>query len=119
MFPIPGALAAYGLVLLSTLGGIVGALAGFLAAHAFKLRATAIWKNGIIGATAFIATFFVCLLIPYRNTISYKLDGGVTVTSTMDHYQHPLELGLILAGFIPILFELDRFRRSRRSGPSS
>src|SRR5467141_3361677 len=119
MFPISGALTAFVLVFLSFLSGMIGALTGFLVSRTFRLRTRAVWKNGIIAVATFVATFFTCLLIPYQNTITYKLDGGGTVTSTMGHYQHPLELGLIMAGFIPILFELDRFRRSRRSGPSS
>jgi hypothetical protein len=119
MVPFSWVLLAAFLVSVLVFSAIIGALAGFLAARTFRLRATAIWKNGIIGAVAFAATFFACLLIPYENSITYKLGAGGTVPSTMRHYQHPVELGCILAGLFPILYAFVRSRRSRRSSPSA
>jgi hypothetical protein len=117
MFPFSGFF-VYGLVMTSIFSGVIGMLAGFLTARAFRFSPTAMWKNGIIGAAAFNATFYASWLIPYQNTVTSKMDHG-TATITMSHYQYGDILGYILAGVFPILYVLVRFRRSRRNSPSA
>src|ERR1700731_4826773 len=117
MFPFSG-FVVYGLVIASIFSGLIGALTGFVASRAFRFRPIAVWKNGIIGAAAFNATYYASWLIPYQNTVVSKMDHG-TAAITMSHYKYGDILGYILAGVFPILYLLARFRRSRRNSPSA
>ena len=46
----------------------------------------------------------------HTNTITYELSGGTHVTSTMNNYQHPERVAVVVAIILPILYELYRKR---------
>lgn len=48
-----------------------------------------------------------------RNTISYQTKEGVLVTSTMNTYQHPERVAIVVAVLLPLLHELYRLKRAR------
>jgi len=59
-----------------------------------------------------VAGFVGCVAMPWpRSTISYHLDGGTLVTSTMNTYQHPESIALGLAILLPVLRELYRWKK--------
>jgi len=54
---------------------------------------------------------FISIVMPWHtNTISYELSGGTHVTSTMNSYQHPERVAVVVAIILPILHELYRKR---------
>jgi H+/Cl- antiporter ClcA len=96
------------------IGLVVGALIGVLASLllGLKIQARDIVIDAILGALGFDIAWTIVLLIPWRNTITYRVDHTV-VTSTMSHYQHPDLLAYIAAMLFPVLHEIHRFRRLR------
>jgi hypothetical protein len=68
--------------------------------------------DGIFRAVGFSVAWEMVLLIPWQNTITYRV-GNTMVTSTMNHYQHPNLLAYVAAGLLPVLNEIRRFRKSR------
>lgn len=95
------------------IGLVVGAVTGLLACLLLrlKIRAKDIVMGGIFGALGFSLAWEIALLIPWRNTVTYRL-GNTMVTSTMDHYQHPDLLAYLAACLLPVLHEIHRFRKS-------
>jgi hypothetical protein len=67
-----------------------------------------------LGSFGFLAGFIGSILMPWpRNAISYALDGGTSVTSIMNTYQHTERVAIALAILLPLLHELYRFKRAR------
>jgi hypothetical protein len=67
--------------------------------------------DGILGALGFSITWGIVLLIPWRNTIAYRV-GDAMVTSTANHFQHPDLLAYVAACLLPILHEVQRSGKS-------
>ena len=93
---------------------VVGAVIELLACLLLRLtiRARDILVDSILGAIGFQVAWEIVFLIPWRNTITYRVDHTV-VTSTMDHYQHPDLLAYGAAMLLPLLHEIHRFRSLR------
>lgn len=69
--------------------------------------------DGILGALGFSITWGIVLLVPWRNTIAYRV-GDTMVTSTGNDFQHPDLLAYVAACLLPILHEVQRSRKSAR-----
>ena len=61
--------------------------------------------HGILGVLGFSITWGIVLLIPWRNTIVYRV-GNAMVTSTANHFQHPDLLAYVATCLLPILHEI-------------
>ncbi len=97
-------------------GLAIGALSGWITSLVTKCRPRRIWMDSLLGSIGFIGGFAGAIYMPWHeNTITYKLSDGVTVTSTMNSFQHPERVAIVLAVALPILYELYRWMRSRRS----
>ncbi len=103
-----------------TLSGLgIGALTGGLVALIARNRPPAVLKDGLLGSVGFLTGFFVAALMPWhRNTITYRLDGGTIVTSTMNSYQHPERVAIIVAILLPLMSELYRRRKPNATKPA-
>ena len=65
--------------------------------------------DAFLGAFGYLAAWHACIFMPWpRNTITYRLEGGTQVSSTMNRYQHPERVAIIIAVISPLLYELYR-----------
>jgi hypothetical protein len=102
------------LTVMATLTGMaIGVVSGRLACLVLRLSwCGALW-DASLGAVGFVGGFVGSVLMPWpRNTITYKL-GDTVVSSTMNSYQHPYRVALVLAVLLPVLREFYRWQRSR------
>jgi hypothetical protein len=107
--------AAVFIILYALAGAAIGMLSGWLASVASGCGRQNLWKNAFLGSLGFVLGFLGAALMPWpRNTITYRLQGGGTVTSTMNSYQHPERVAIIMAIVLPILQELYRLKRVRK-----
>jgi len=96
---------------------VIGALTGWLFSLATKRALQGILKDAFLGALGFLAGFIGCILVPWpRNTVVEHLSGGGTVSTTMDRYQPPERVAVVVAVLLPLLNELYRLRRARSEG---
>jgi hypothetical protein len=71
-----------------------------------------ILKDAFLGSFGYIVGFIGCIFMPWpRNTVVGPLDGGGTVSTTMNIYQHPTRVAIVVAIILPRLHELYRFRQ--------
>ena len=106
-------------LILYTLGGaVIGALTGWLTSLSTKCGQLGVWKDALLGSVGFLVGLIGTILMPWHeNTVTEKLEGGGTVTTTMSMYQHPVRIAIVIAVLLPILHELYRFRRVRSNQP--
>jgi hypothetical protein len=98
------------------IGFAVGALSGITISRLLKLniRFRNVVVDGILGSAGFSIGWFVVLSIPWRNTITDYVDQTL-VTSTTGHYQHPYLVAFAAAMLLPIMNELRRYRKLRKT----
>ncbi len=96
--------------LYAVVGGVLGTLSGWLTALAFRSRLR-LKVDATIGSAGFLLGGFISIVMPWHtNTITYELSGGAHVASTMNNYQNPERVAVIVAMILPILYELYRTR---------
>ena len=97
-------------------GMAIGAFSGWVASLVTRCKPRRVWRDSLLGSFGFIGSFFGAIFMPWHeNTITYKLSSGVTVTSTMNSYQHPERVAIAVAVILPALYELYRWMRARKS----
>jgi hypothetical protein len=102
-------------LILYTIGGMaIGAFSGWLTSVLTKCGPRGVWWDALLGAVGFLGGFIGTIFMPWHeNTISERLESGATVTTTMNTYQHPERLAVVVAILLPLLYELFRFWRTR------
>lgn len=111
LFPVPTIVVIAFALLYAVGGGLLGLLSGWITARVLK-SGHKLAVDGSLGAVGFLLGCFIAIVMPWhRNTISYQLSGGTTVTSTMNSYQHPDRVAVVVAFALPVLHELWRKRR--------
>jgi len=114
MFPVPWPVVVAYLLAYALAGIAIGALTGWLVSLIARNHPTALLKDGLLGSVGFLVGFFIAALMPWpRNTITYQLEGGTTVSSTMNSYQHPERVAIVVAILLPLLNELYRWRKRK------
>jgi uncharacterized membrane protein YeaQ/YmgE (transglycosylase-associated protein family) len=114
VFPVSPAATIVNLLGYAIFGMAIGALSGWLTSLITKCGPQGVWKDAFLGLFGYFAGLFGSLLMPWpQNTISEHLEGGGTVTSTMNSYQHPERVAIVMAVLLPLLHELYRFKRGR------
>jgi hypothetical protein len=95
-----------GLIVCLLGGAAIGAITGWLASLVFKCEQRKILKDACLGSLGFLVGFFACVFLPWHeNTISYYLEGGTKVTSTMNIYQYPERVAVLAGGLLARLYE--------------
>ena len=112
MFLAPIPIVIMFLVVYALAGMAIGALTGWITSLMTRCTRQGILKDAFLGLFGFLAGFVGCIFMPWpRNTISYSLDGGGVATSTMNTYQHPERVAIVVAVLLPVLHELYRWRK--------
>ncbi len=115
MLPVPSIVYVIFLLLYSVAGLATGAACGWLVSLGLKGHRSKIWQDSLLGFLGFMGGFIGTIYMPWHeNTVTERLTGGGTVTTTMSSYQHPLQIAVVLAVLLPILYELYRFRLERK-----
>jgi hypothetical protein len=116
MFPIAPIIVVVTYFGFALFGAVIGLFGGWLLSLVTKCGPQGFLKNAGLGALGFLMGFLGCVLLPYpRNTINYQLEGGVVVTSTMNRYQHPYGVAIVMAVFLPLIHEVYRLRQTRKN----
>jgi hypothetical protein len=90
----------------------IGALTGWPAWLTTKGGPGGLWIDLFLGSFGFLAGLLGSILMPWpRNPVYEKLDSGVTMASTMNRYQHPKRVAIVMAVLLPLRHELYRFKR--------
>lgn len=102
-------------LILYAIGGMaIGALSGWLTSLVTKCGPGGVWWDALLGSVGFLGGFIGTIYMPWHeNTISERLEGGGTVTTTMNTYQHPERIAGAIAVLLPLLYELYRLWRTQ------
>ena len=101
------------LILYAIAGMAIGALTGWLTSLIRRSRPRRVLKDAFLGSFGFLAGFFGCVFMPWpENTVVEQLKGGGSVTTTMNTYQHPERVAIVVAVLLPLLHELYWFKRA-------
>jgi uncharacterized membrane protein YeaQ/YmgE (transglycosylase-associated protein family) len=91
----------------------IGAVTGWLTSFVTKYKPQKLFRDACLGALGSLVGFLGCVFLPWHeNTVTY-LDGDTKVTSTINGYQHPERVAIVVAFLLPLLYELYRSRRMR------
>ena len=114
MFPVPPTLVVIRLVLYAIAGMAIGALSGWLVSLITKCGPKGALRDAFLGSFGFLAGLIGCIFVPWpTNTVVEQLEGGGSVATTMNTYQHPERVAIVVAVLLPLLHEVYRFRRAR------
>ena len=114
MLSVPLIVVILFLIAYAIAGVAIGAISGWLATLATKCRPQGVWRDALLGSFGFLAGFIGCAFMPWpRNTVVEHLEGGGSVATTMNSYQHPERVAIVMAILLPLLHELYRFKRAR------
>jgi uncharacterized membrane protein YeaQ/YmgE (transglycosylase-associated protein family) len=115
MLPDSPAILAIFMLLDSVVGLVIGAVCGWLVSLVSKGHRSKLWHDSVLGILGLLSGIAAVTYMPWhQNTITERLDGGGTVTTTMNSYQHPWRVGIAFAVLLPILYEVYRVRRGRK-----
>ena len=110
MVPVSIMFVVIGSILCAIAGLAIGALTGWLISLMTKCGSNGVLRDAFLGSFG----YFGSVLMPWpRNTVAESLTGGGTVATTMNTYQHPARIAIVVAVFAPLLHELFRFKRAR------
>jgi uncharacterized membrane protein YeaQ/YmgE (transglycosylase-associated protein family) len=102
------------LITYAIVGMAIGILSGWVTSLITKRGRNGVWKNAVLGSFGFLAGFFGCIFVPWpRNTIVERLSGGGSVATTMNTYQHPERIAIVVAILLPLVNEVYRLKRAR------
>lgn len=88
-------------------GMAIGAISGWLVSLATKCGPQGIRRDALLGSFGFPAGFIGCIYVLEH------LKGGGSVVTTMNGYQHPERVAIVMAILLPLLHELYRLKRAR------
>jgi hypothetical protein len=114
VFPVAPVVIVIAFILWVFAGMVIGALSGWLVSFATKCGQQGIIKDALLGSFGFLVGFIGCISMPWpRNTIVEQLEGGGTVATTLNRYQHPYRVAILVAVLLPLLHEMYRMKRAR------
>jgi MFS family permease len=95
-------------------GMAIGVASGLLASLITRCRPRVLSASALLGSFGFLAGFLLSAFVPWpTNTVVEHLESGGSVSTTVDRYQHPERVAIVLSVFLPLLYELRRLRRAR------
>lgn len=111
MIPVPWPVVVIYLLAYALAGMAIGAVIGWLLSRPTKVE---LLKDALLGSFGYISGFLVCAFMPWpENTVVDQLDGGTSVATTMNRYQHPHRVAIVLAIIFPVLHELYRWKKRK------
>jgi hypothetical protein len=114
ILPIPWTLVVVFLIAYAVAGMWIGALSGWLGMWIIKGDSQGLEKDAYLGGFGFLAGFIGCAYMPWpKNTVVEVLKGGITTTTTMNRYQHPARVAVVMAVLLPLLHGVYRYKRTR------
>ena len=114
VLPVPSVVVIFILIAYAVAGMAIGASSGWLASLITKCRPKVVLRDAFLGSFGFLVGFIGCMLVPWpTNTIVEPLKGGGTVATTMNTYQHPARIAVVMAILLPVIYEVYRLQRSR------
>ena len=114
MFPVAPVVVVIGFLLWVLAGMAIGALSGWFVSLATKCGLQGIIKDAFLGSFGFLVGLLGCESMPWpRNTVVEQVEGGGTVATTLNRYQHPYRVAVVVAVLLPLLHELYRLKRAR------
>jgi hypothetical protein len=120
MVPIPPVVAVIVFVGYAIVGMAIGTLTGWLVSLMTKCGLRGLWKDLFLGSFGFLAAILGSIYMPWpQNTVYEKINSGGTMATTMNRYQHPERVAVLMAVVLPLLHELYRFKRVRAKKPNS
>jgi hypothetical protein len=117
MFPTSPVVMVISLVVYALAGMGIGALTGWLTSLITKCGQKGLLKDAFLGSFGYLAGFIGSISMPWprNNTIMYRLEGGTEVSSTMNSYQHPERVAIVIAILLPLLRELYLWKKRKAS----
>jgi hypothetical protein len=101
---------------LEALVGIcVGGVIGLFISIVRKRGLASALPDALLGALGFIGGAVGTLFAPWRATSQTQNIGGMIVKSTVLRYSHPYRVAFAAAVILPMIFELIRGARKRKS----
>ena len=120
MIPTPPIVVIIFVVAYAIAGMTIGALSGWVTSLVTKRGSRGVLKDALIGSAGYFVGYFVCAFVPWpRNTVVEHLSEGGTVETTMNRYQHPERVAIVMALLLPILHQLYLLKRARREASTS
>jgi uncharacterized membrane protein YeaQ/YmgE (transglycosylase-associated protein family) len=117
MIPIPWTIVVVFVVVYAVAGLWIGGLSGWLGRRIMKGDSRGFEVDAFLGAFGFLAAYIGCAYMPWpENTVVESLKGGGYVTTTMNRYQHPSRVAVVMAVLLPLLHEIYRYKLTRRVG---
>ena len=112
MFVVPWFVVALYVAAYAVVGMAIGAITGWLVSRLTRSVRQKLLKDALLGSFGYLAGFIGCIFMPWpRNTVVKQLDGGGSVATTMNTYQHPERVAIVIAILLPLLQELYRWRK--------
>src|SRR5947209_14237039 len=109
MFPVPWFVVALYLAAYALAGMAIGAITGWLVSLLTKGGRQRLLKDALLGSFGYLAGFFVCIFMPWpQNTVVSRLEGGGSVATTTNRYQHTERVAIVIAMLLPLPQELAR-----------
>ena len=115
--PVPSAMLTPRAILLSlVVGAATGALIALIADRVSRRGKPALLVDMILGAIGFAGGAIGLGFLPAIQHSTTTRAGGVIVHTTSRNYSEAYQLAFCVASLLPALYEIYRYRRSRRDG---
>jgi uncharacterized membrane protein YeaQ/YmgE (transglycosylase-associated protein family) len=119
VFPVPNIVVVIVLISFAIAGMAIGALTGWVSSSLARRAPRGVFRDSVLGLVGFLVGYYGCLFMPWpRNTVVERLDGGGSVATTMNTYQHPERVAVVMSILLPLLHQLYQFRRARTETPT-
>lgn len=91
---------------------VIGVITGWLVSRQARTGRKGLLKDAFLGSSGFLAGLIGFIFMSWaRNPITYRLEGGTEVSSTMNTCQHAERVALDIGILLPLLHELYRRRK--------
>ena len=115
MLPVPPIVYVVFVLLYCAAGLTIGAACGWLVSFASRSNRSKVRHDSAFGLLGFWIGFFGAIYMSWHeNTVIERLAGGGIETTTMNSYQHPVRVAIVVAALLPILYEIYRLRQARK-----
>ncbi len=101
----------------AVVGICVGGVIGIFVSIVRKRGLISAWLDALLGAIGFVGGAVGMAFAPWRATSQTQNIGGMIVKSTVLRYPHPYRVAFAAAVILPMILELIRGARARKTAP--